>query len=357
MSQMSFPRSIKLSDSHNENDSFSWLKIDAIGMFFNKENKEAAEKLLEAIELRKKYIDILNSKTAKISQSSKPSPHSGSHSPELPSFHHHHRNQHHQHHNHDQEQRAFAAVVTAASPDPLAEWRRGSSANDYKEPWNSGSQSRPQVISTRIALPRDDDGEEDFIGSAPSFRSIASIAERFESHVQNSGKKATEKVLAAIPMLNAPSLNRGSKPSESDAYLDLSTSPDDTFMLSPPLSGKNNEAKLSGKIKLVNDLGDTEGSPSLEDIESQLGIGEEEIKSRTDAFIKNLPDYVDFIKDKEAVLRICTNGPVVSYSRSRLNILDYKFTFYKLLNSDYECVLLKNIPADRTTVARVDTRK
>lgn len=371
----SFPRSTKLTDSHSEKNSFSWLKIDAIGMYFDRENKEAAEKLLEAIELRKKYINILNSKTTEVPQSSKLSPCTGPHSPELPSMRIHH---HHSHHREQQTATAATVIITPA-PEPITEWRRGPYTNEERGPWNAGFHSRPQGIPTKTITGRaDDDGEEDFIGSAPAFRSIASIAERFEAHMQNSAKKATGKVLAAIPLINGSSTSTSTsttsssssvtksssrgynvKGFESGSYHECSPSPgggddddDETFMLSPPLSGKSN-----GKMRLGEGLEGSEGSPTLEDIENQLGVGEDEIRAKTDAFIKLLPDYVDFIKDKDAILRICTNGPVVSYSRSRLNILEYKFTFYKLLNSEYERVLLKDTPADRTTVARVDTRK
>ena len=359
----SFPRNTKLTDSHSEKNSFSWLKIDAFGMYFDKENKEAAEKLLEAIELREKYINLLNSKTAGVrSQSPKP----GVHSPELPSMRPDHRNSHNHHHAHNshnshtpQGSRGFPAstVVTAAAPDPAAEWRRGGGF-----PAEERESSRPQRVPMRAVPTRDDDGEEDFIGSAPAFRSMASIAERFEAHMQGSAKRATEKVLASIPVTTGSSQAReaggeGKRESSVGSF----DSPEGTFMLSPPLVGKGGKGgpQVEG-MTLGRVLDGSEGSPSFEDIEKQLGIGreeeEEEIRAKTEAFTKLLPDYADFIKDKDAILRICTNGPVVSYSRSRLNILDYKFTFYKLLNSEYERVLLKDTPADRTTVARVDTR-
>lgn len=391
MSRVSFPRSVKLTDTHNEKSSFSWLKIDAIGMFFDKENKEAAEKLLEAIELRSKYISILNNEEAEAPLSPKQSPHVAPRSPELPRHPHTGRGA----------QRTIPVVTTVVtatpSPGPAAMaagyWRRGAGLGEDRMPWGSDaavstgggsgvaggsvfhSGARPiPVGATQIGVDTggtrdDEDGEEDFIGSAPAFRSLsfASMAERFESYRQGPGKKILSKVLAAaVPPSSSNGSSQGTslKGSESEPSAAASTSPDGAFMLSPQLV--DGEGTLAEKLMLDKTAYENDdccicsrsgsGSPSLDDIESQLGVGEEEIREKADVFAKRIPEYVEFIKDKDSVLRICTNGPVVSYSRSRLNILDYKFTFYKLLNSDYERVLLKDNPVDRTSVARVDTR-
>lgn len=83
----------------------------------------------------------------------------------------------------------------------------------------------------------------------------------------------------------------------------------------------------------------------------------ERVKREIEAFISAIPSGEEFLRDYDTIVSMCTQGPVPGFAAKRLKVLDYKYSFHRLLNSKRESYSMKLLPKDRVSIIKVDTRK
>ena len=81
------------------------------------------------------------------------------------------------------------------------------------------------------------------------------------------------------------------------------------------------------------------------------------VKCEIEAFISAIPSGEEFLRDYDLIIGMCSQGPVSNFAAKRLKVLDYKYSFHRLLNSKRESYCMKLLPKDRVSVIKVDTRK
>lgn len=87
------------------------------------------------------------------------------------------------------------------------------------------------------------------------------------------------------------------------------------------------------------------------------GFESERVKRDIDVFISTIPSGEEFLRDYDSIVNICSHGPVPGFAAKRLKVLDYKYSFHRLLNAKRESYSMKLLPKDRVSVVTVDTRK
>lgn len=87
------------------------------------------------------------------------------------------------------------------------------------------------------------------------------------------------------------------------------------------------------------------------------GFESERVKRDIDVFISTIPSGEEFLRDYDSIVNICSHGPVPGFAAKRLKVLDYKYSFHRLLNTKRESYSMKLLPKDRVSVVKVDTRK